>query len=93
MYRSNQPTPARLQVYEKAHGIRSVINLRGYSEGDDWCEQEITASKALHITHYDFPMSDREELSADRAKQLVALMITAEKPVLIHCKEGPTARD
>lgn len=88
MYRSNQPTPARLQVYEKAHGIRSVINLRGYSEGDDWCEQEITASKALHITHYDFPMSDREELSADRAKQLVALMEKAEKPMLIHCKAG-----
>ena len=88
VYRSNQPTPARLEAYEKAHGIRSVINLRGDSEGENWYAQELASSKALNIAHYDFPMSDREELSAERAKQLIALMARAEKPLLIHCKAG-----
>lgn len=88
VYRSNQPTPARLESYEKTHGIRSVINLRGDSEGEDWYEKELASSKALNIVHYDFPMSDREELSAERASQLVALMEKAAKPMLIHCKAG-----
>lgn len=88
VYRSNQPTPARLEVYEKAHGIRSIINLRGDSNGEDWYQQELASAKKLSIAHYDFAMSDREELSADRAKQLVALMEKAEKPLLIHCKAG-----
>ena len=88
VYRSNQPTPARLEAYEKTYGIRSVINLRGGSQGEDWYDQELATSKALDIRHYDFPMSDREELSQDRAIQLVALMEKAEKPMLIHCKAG-----
>ena len=58
-----------------------MINLRGDSQGEDWYDQELATSKALGIRHYDFPMSDREELSQDRAMQLVALTAKAEKPI------------
>ncbi len=33
-------------------------------------------------------MSSRQELSPTQARQLIALMQNAEKPVLIHCKSG-----
>lgn len=87
-YRSNQPSSSQLIAYTKAHGIRSVINLRGASPGADWYDTEMATARSLNLVHYDFPMSDSEELSADRAKELVALMARAEKPVLIHCKAG-----
>ena len=33
-------------------------------------------------------MSAARELSMDEAKQLMAIMATAEKPILIHCRAG-----
>ena len=88
VYRSNQPTAAQLKTYSRTRGIRSVINLRGDGSGEEWYRQEVATSKSLGIVHYDFPMSDREELSLERAQLLVRLMRNAEKPMLIHCKAG-----
>ena len=71
VYRSNQPTAAQLKTYSRTRGIRSVINLRGDGSGEEWYRQEVATSKSLGIVHYDFPMSDREELSLERAQLLV----------------------
>lgn len=88
VYRSNQPSASQLSAYTQEHGIRSVINLRGAKPGSAWYDEEIVSARSLNLVHYDFPMSDSEELSADRARQLVELMARAEKPLLIHCKAG-----
>ena len=88
LYRSNQPTADELEEYVKVEGIRSIINLRGGSEASAWYAEEMASAHKLKLAHYDFPMSDHEELSRERAKQLIALMEKAEKPLLIHCKAG-----
>lgn len=88
VYRSAQPTPEALARYAKEHGIRSIINLRGNNSGKDWYDAERVAAKAQGIAHYDFGMSARKQLDQQRAQELINLMSTAEKPVLIHCEGG-----
>ena len=88
LYRSSQPTPSRIENYQKLVGIRSIINLRGENRGRGWYDREINASKALGIAHYDFRMSSKKSLTARQTIELVSLLRNVEKPVLVHCAGG-----
>ncbi|XSG81510.1 MAG: tyrosine-protein phosphatase [Methyloligella sp. ZOD6] len=87
-YRSGQPSPDDIARYQKAHGIKTIINLRGKNVGRDWYDAELAASERLGITHLDFRMSSKRELSQEEAAELIAMMEKAEKPLLIHCYSG-----
>lgn len=87
VYRSAQPDPAELETWAKAHGIRSVLNLRGPSD-QQWYSDEIAASERLGLVHADFGMRSSEMLGEARAQELIALMRSLPKPLLIHCKQG-----
>ena len=87
-YRSAQPKGDDLDRYQKAYGIKTVINLRGQSEGSKWYDEEVAASQRLGLTHIDFRMSANRKMSKDEAEALVQVLESAEKPVLIHCKAG-----
>jgi protein tyrosine phosphatase (PTP) superfamily phosphohydrolase (DUF442 family) len=87
MYRSAQPSETELEAWVRAKGIRSVLNLRGASE-QDWYGPELDASRRLGIVHADFSMRASARLPAARARELVALMQSLPKPLLIHCKAG-----
>jgi protein tyrosine/serine phosphatase len=87
LYRSAQPTSAQLERYVRDHGIETVINLRGENTAD-WYRQEIATSEKLGIKHIDFRMSASQELDPERAAELVAVMKSAPKPILIHCQAG-----
>ncbi|NTE32221.1 dual specificity protein phosphatase family protein [Agrobacterium tumefaciens] len=88
LYRSNQPSSEQLVRYTRDHGIKTVINLRGENESEDWYKDEIKTSRELGLTHIDFGMSARHELDMTKVNQLVAIMRDAPKPILIHCKSG-----
>ncbi|MET0747427.1 MAG: dual specificity protein phosphatase family protein [Rhizobium sp.] len=88
LYRSSQPSAATIAVLQKQYGIRTIINLRGNNSGHGWYDAEIAQAKQLDITHIDFRMSSRRELTQDQAAQLVKLMRDAPKPLLIHCQAG-----
>lgn len=88
LYRSAQVTPERLAEYQEAVGIRSVVNLRGQNSGSSWYDEEVKASGSLGIAHFDFRMSASRHLSQEQASELVALLRSVPKPVLIHCKAG-----
>lgn len=88
VYRSNQPTPERLADYQAAYGIKTVINLRGAVPDEDWYALEKQATEALGMTLIDVPLSSTRELSDQELKQLVEILRTAEKPILIHCRSG-----
>jgi protein tyrosine/serine phosphatase len=88
LYRSAQPMPQQIDDYARLYGIKTIINLRGGSGDSDWYREEITESKALGITHIDFPMSSGQELTQEQAAQLIEIMRAAEKPLLIHCRRG-----
>lgn len=88
LYRSNQPSSEQLVRYTGDNGIKTVINLRGENESEDWYKDEIKTSRELGLTHIDFGMSARHELDMTKVNQLVAIMRDAPKPILIHCKSG-----
>jgi protein tyrosine/serine phosphatase len=88
MFRSGQLDAERLGRVADAFGIRSVLNLRGASEGAEWYEAERAISAASGVVHADFAMNSRELLSEDRAVALIALMRDLPKPILIHCEHG-----
>ena len=87
-YRSNQPTARQIESYARDHGIKSIINLRGENTGKPWYDTEIATSNQLGIKHYDFRMSSSVVLTPARAEELITLLKSAEKPVLIHCQWG-----
>ena len=87
-YRSAQPTSDELASYIQAHGIKTVINLRGTHPGAAWYDDEVTTARGLGITHIDFGMSASKTISPEKAQRLVELMASAPKPILIHCLSG-----
>jgi protein tyrosine/serine phosphatase len=88
LYRSAQPTSARLDSYVAQYKIRTVINLRGADLNTDWYREEMAASSRLGLNHIDFKMSASQELSIGEVRQLITIMRDAPKPLLIHCKDG-----
>lgn len=87
IYRSAQPSGAQLRVWTAEHGIRSVLNLRGASD-QPWYRAEIDSAQSLGLTHADFRMRASQVLSPQRAQELIALMQSLPKPLLIHCAQG-----
>lgn len=88
LYRSAQPSANEIAEYAERYGIRTIVNLRGKNSGRAWYDNEIAASRKAGIDHIDFRMSARAPLSDERARELVAVLRSAKKPILIHCKAG-----
>ena len=87
-YRSAQPSAQQLEKYVAEHGIKTIINLRGASDSATWYREEVATAKALGIRHIDFKMSSSETVTGEVADQLLDIMKSAPKPILIHCKAG-----
>jgi len=88
LYRSAQPAAEDIAHYAKTYGIKTIINLRGENSGSLWYDAEIARAKKIGITHVDFGMSARRELTQAEAAELIAILERAAKPILIHCKAG-----
>lgn len=87
-YRSAQLSGERLGKEIDLYGIKTVINLRGENVGKGWYDDEIRATAAHGATHVDFRMSARRDLTPERTQQLLALLKSAEQPILVHCMSG-----
>ncbi len=88
MYRSGQMPDHRLGRFVNAHGIQTVVNLRGASPGQDWYEDELALCSALKVAHYDLDWSMRRLPEPASLAQLVDILDTSEGPVLVHCHGG-----
>jgi protein tyrosine/serine phosphatase len=88
LYRSAQLPPDRLEAVIGENGIKSVLNLRGASPGEDWYEGELAASKKAGAEHFDLELSSKVELTAARSQEVLDLMQKVPKPLLVHCWGG-----
>jgi protein tyrosine/serine phosphatase len=88
LYRSAQLSPAALARHQAEDGFRSVLNLRGASPQSDWYRDELQASADLGLTHADFRLSARKQITPAEVQALVAVMRDLPKPILIHCLRG-----
>jgi len=76
-----------MPYYVEKHHIKSIINFRGVSS-EDWYKNEILFTKEHNLTHYDYDIGDRREITLKQMNEMVELMKNAPKPLLIHCKTG-----
>lgn len=87
-YRSGQITAQQLDDYVERYGIKTIVNLRGVNAGTSWYDKELAESYRLNVNHIDFGLSARRELSVERATDLIAVLRSAPKPILVHCEGG-----
>lgn len=84
IYRSAQPSPLFLRWLVRYHGVRSLINLRGRTDG---FESAFAAEHGLRLYTFDLSAS-RPPTEADVARFLAILDDPASHPVLVHCRNG-----
>ncbi len=87
VWRANQPSPRRLEIYQRQLGLKSVVNLRGGSQqGFYLFEAEVC--KKLGLTLHDVHFSARRAPKKAALLAVFDLFASLQKPVLIHCKSG-----
>jgi protein tyrosine phosphatase (PTP) superfamily phosphohydrolase (DUF442 family) len=88
VYRCAQPSPASLERLLHDHGIRTVINLRGRSDPQDWYMDECRVAQRLDIEHEDIAFSAGRLPPAPEVRRLVEVLDHCAYPILFHCQRG-----
>jgi len=88
LYRSAQLTKVELEKVVRDHGIRSILNLRGAHPGDPWYDDELAASEKLGVAHYDYALSSKRIVTGEQITEILAILGSAPKPLLVHCRSG-----
>lgn len=86
VWRSNQPSPARLARYKRM-GVTSVLSLRG-DGSKPFHVLEKSACQKLGLTLHTVPLSARKLREAEHFLDLFDLFERIEKPFVLHCKSG-----
>jgi protein tyrosine/serine phosphatase len=87
-YRSAQLSKDELRSVIRDHKIRSVLNLRGAHPGQAWYDEEVAASRALGVAHYDYGLSAYRIVTSRQIGEVLDIIRDAPKPLLVHCKSG-----
>ena len=87
-YRSGQLWPNELVAVVEDYHIRSIISLVPPEPGQDWYREARKVAAVRGLTRYEMPLSSRQELTPKQLVQLVALLRSAPKPVLIQSNKG-----
>jgi undecaprenyl-diphosphatase len=88
LYRSAQLNKGQFETVIRQHGIKSILNLRGGHLTDPWYSDEIEVSKELGITHFDYPISARRHVTPEQIADILSIVRSAPKPLLVHCRSG-----
>ena len=88
IYRSAQLDADTLSQLIRSKGIRTVLNLRGPNPNAPWYPPEREATLKAGATLIDVPMSSDYWLTPEQADELISLLDSAERPLLIHCQFG-----
>jgi protein tyrosine/serine phosphatase len=90
IYRSAQPSQSDIDRWVPELGLRAVVNLRGAKLNDDrrWLADERSASRRNGIEHVSLRMSSNDIPPAQMLRELVRILDTAPRPLLIHCGGG-----
>lgn len=88
VYRSRQLTRPELTKVIEQHRIKSILNLRGENHGASWYRDEAAVAEAQQVQLADYQLSANRELASMEVAELLALMRTLPKPMLIHCRSG-----
>ena len=88
LYRSAQLSKAELKSAAQQYRIKSVLNLRGANLRARWYDDEVAEALELGLAHYDYPLSAKRFVTAKQIAEILDIVRSAPKPMLIHCKSG-----
>jgi predicted protein tyrosine phosphatase len=88
IYRCAQLSGAALEHIVKAHGIRTVINLRGCCEPVPWYMEQCRILSRLDVSQEDLGCSAGRLPSVYTVRELVRILDQTEYPILVHCHRG-----
>ncbi|MFH0996514.1 MAG: tyrosine-protein phosphatase [Pseudomonadota bacterium] len=88
VYRSAQLSASRLETVIQTHGIRSIIALLGSEKGATWYENEKAVAERHQLNLLNIGFSSHELPPYNRLNQLVEALLTAPRPILLHCYRG-----
>ena len=88
LYRSAQLSGSEIKAAVGKYAIKSVLNLRGAHKGERWYDEEMAASGALGLAHFDYPLSAKRFVTSEQITEILGIVREAPKPLLIHCKSG-----
>jgi len=83
---SGQPDAEALRVFAES-GYVAVIDMRGPDENRG-LESEQAAVEALGMEYIPFPITNQNQISFDKARQLDEVLQSVDGPVLLHCGSG-----
>lgn len=86
--RAAQAYAGFLGPFLKRHGIRSLINLRGFNPDFWWWRYEKRVSKKSGVKHIDVMMDSRSLPRRDMLANLFDAFERAPRPFLIKCSGG-----
>ena len=81
LYRSARLERDQLEQVVRKFGIKSILNVRGEASGESWYENEISLSKDLHLTHFDYGLSASDPVTIGQMNEIVKFLRDAPKPI------------
>lgn len=88
LYRSNQPSPARLKKLVRRYGLKTVVNLRGGDSSNPTWQLEREACENLDLKMVDLRLFSRSFPYVEDVRKLKHVVESLELPALVHCKSG-----
>jgi protein tyrosine phosphatase (PTP) superfamily phosphohydrolase (DUF442 family) len=87
VYRSAQPSTEELRRLVAAHGLRTVINLRG-DNTEAWYYEEHAVGRELGVKIVDVGLWAKSAPPTDQFRLLVEILADDPGPILVHCNGG-----
>ncbi len=87
VFRSAQPRLSQLESWADEYSLRTVVRLRA-SLKNDLPDAEREKAAALGLTFHEVEMTARRRPGLIELKELVRVLESAERPMLIHCRGG-----
>jgi hypothetical protein len=88
VYRSAQLSAFRLDAVIQTHGIRTIIALLGSEKGSIWYEHEKAVADRHQVQMLNIGFGSHELPQYNRLNQLVDSLLSAPRPILLHCFRG-----
>jgi protein tyrosine phosphatase (PTP) superfamily phosphohydrolase (DUF442 family) len=88
VYRCAQQSSTNLERLIQAHGIRTVVNLRGCGPPLPWYMDECRTTHRLGVSQEDVSLSASRMPAVQEIRQLIRVLDHAEPPLLLHCRQG-----
>jgi protein tyrosine phosphatase (PTP) superfamily phosphohydrolase (DUF442 family) len=72
----------------KRYGIRTIVNLRGCSDGEPWYADESRATQDLDLNQEDIGFSAGRLPASCEVRHLIEALDRTDYPILLHCRQG-----